>query len=118
MYGRLSECPRTGQVLREFTAEEQDARRVRFESAAHSPMLPPVKPLDKTFGDIRAELERRARSVFDGKSEAFACISADVEVLLFLTLGGQDDALRAAAIRVAATAVKFVQMLDEGRGRK
>lgn len=115
MYGRLSECPRTGQVLREFTAEEQDARRVRFESAAHSPMLPPVKPLDKTFGDIRAELERLARFPFDGKFEAFAWVQADVHGLLPLMHGHDRDALRAMAIRTAANTIKLVQMIDGGR---
>lgn len=98
MYGRLTEDPLTGAVIPRLTSRE------------------------KTFDDIRAELERAAKwPGFNSAHEGYAVLAEEVDELWEHVKMNQKkrdlDAMRAEAVQVAAMAVKFVQILDEGRGR-
>lgn len=116
MYGRLTEDPLTGQV-REYSEAEIAFRKARFGA----PVL--RAPYSKTFDDIRAELERAAKYAgFNSAHEGYAILLEEVNELWEHVKTNQKkrdiDAMRAEAVQVAAMAVKFVTMLDEGRGRK
>jgi len=93
-----------------------------YVSASPTPMLPVLSPTDKTFGDIRAELERAAKwPGFNSAHEGYAVLLEEVDELWEHVKTNQKrrdiDAMRAEAVQVAAMAIKFIEMLDAGRCR-
>ena len=71
---------------------------------------------------IREELDRAAKwPPFNSAHEGYAILLEEVEELWAHVKTNQKKRdipmMRAEAIQVAAMAVKFVQMLDDGRGR-
>ena len=73
-------------------------------------------------GAIDLELNRALRwPGFNSAHEGYAILAEEVDELWAHVKTNQKkrdlDAMRAEAIQVAAMAVKFVQMLDAGRGR-
>ena len=71
--------------------------------------------------EIDAELERAAKwPPFNSAHEGYAILAEEVDELWAHVKVNQKkrdlDAMRAEAIQVAAMAVKFVQMIDAGRG--
>ena len=71
---------------------------------------------------IREELDRaKLFPPFNSAHEGYAILAEEVDELWAHVKTNQKkrdlDAMRAEAIQVAAMAVKFVQMIDAGRGR-
>ena len=71
--------------------------------------------------EIDAELERASKwPPFNSAHEGYAILAEEVDELWAHVKVDQKkrdlDAMRAEAIQVAAMAVKFVQMIDAGRG--
>lgn len=78
--------------------------------------------LVSVFYAIREELMRAAKwPAFNSAHEGYAILAEEVDELWAHVKVNQKkrdlDAMRAEAIQVAAMAVKFVQMIDAGRGR-
>jgi hypothetical protein len=79
--------------------------------------------LNGAFGDVHAELERANRHYppFHSAHEGFAIINEEFDELkahVWMKQGLRDlDAMRKEAGQLAAMAVKFMEMLDAGRGR-
>lgn len=74
------------------------------------------------MSDIQGELERAAKwPPFNSAHEGYATLLEEVDELWEHVKVKQRDRnlaeMRAEAIQVAAMAVKFVQMIDAGRGR-
>ena len=74
------------------------------------------------WSDIRGELTRAEKwPGFNSAHEGYAILAEEVDELWAHVKVNQKkrdlDAMRAEAIQVAAMAVKFVQMIDAGRGR-
>lgn len=111
-----------------------------YYSSSPTPMPPVVSQTEKTFGDIRHELQRAAKwPGFNSAHEGYAILAEEVDELIEasgyrlrqLLLGVSSlwvqvklnqnkrdiDAMRAEAVQVAAMAVKFIEMIDAGRGR-
>lgn len=89
-----------------------------LETIRHALPAQLLRPLS----DVAAELERAAKwPGFNSAHEGFAVLKEEVDELWDHVKVNQKKrdllAMRAEAIQVAAMALKFVQMLDEGRGR-
>ena len=82
----------------------------------------PVPTRYDIWSDIRGELIRAEKwPGFNSAHEGYAILAEEVDELWAHVKVNQTkrdlDAMRAEAIQVAAMAVKFVQMIDAGRGR-
>ena len=81
-----------------------------------------TQPTLNIYEAIARELERAAPwPGFNSAHEGYAILAEEVDELWAHVKTNQKkrdlDAMRAEAIQVAAMAVKFVQMIDAGRGR-
>lgn len=78
--------------------------------------------MDPIFEDIQAELDRAAKwPAFNSAHEGYGVLLEEVYELWGHVKTNQTKrdlpAMRTEAIQIAAMAIKFVQMLDAGRGR-